>query len=251
MKKIISAVLVFTGLTALFSGCSGIAPAEESSLPESSVVNRQERISSSPIDPEIIGKWSNGENGYIFGEDRKVSLFIDFSSMGSYFTGDDFSRGGELVGKENIEYDGKDVIVKYTEMDESDGSLGIYTLVNMTRKDEENPDSFDGVYTVNGCMLMEVFCDMTGMDYYEDVYGNEEFDFEAVVDGETFVVTFGNYCNYETLGSSLEMFSKYMDYTDETASAVKYNYTVDGDTLTMIYTDSEGSFKEVYTRVKE
>lgn len=248
MKKLFSVLFIFTGLTAFLTGCTD-GETVESNIPEESS-SKAERISSSPIDPEIIGKWDNGSNGYIFNDDRTVSLFVDFSDSDIYFTEDgDFSRGGELIGTENVQYDGSNIVVVYDDSDPEAGMIDIYTLVDMTRRDEANPDSMDGVYTLNGCTLLQYMAELSGMDY-EQVYQNEDFDFEAVIDGQSLTVTFGNFCNYETLGDSLELFSTYMNYADDNATSLKYTYKISDDTLTMTYSDSEGSIDEVYTRAK-
>jgi len=76
----------------------------------------------------------------------------------------------------------------------------------------------------------------------------ENADIDAIVEGETVKLIINDYCSYETLsGNSLEMFSPDMDYVDDTATAVKYTYKVEGDTLTLTYEDQE---PQTYTRVK-
>lgn len=242
MKKLISLLLIFSGLTAIFTGCAD----EASSVSESSgEIQRASRVSSSPIDPKIIGRWENESIGYIFDEDRKVSLIMDFSDMDIHFTSDgEFNKAGEIIGKDNITYDGKNLMVQYT------GGEDISVIVNMERKDAENPDSFDGVYNLHGGMLIQYFAEMVGLTF-EDALNDENITFEAEVKGENFVVTLENYCDYETLGNSLEMFSPYMNYVDESASAVKYSYKIDGDTLSLEYIDVEDTFTETYKKVEK
>lgn len=245
MKRIISALLIIAGLTASLTGCT--KSADNSSAQTST---RESRISTAPIDTEIIGKWWNGKNGYIFGEDRKVSLIMDFSSMNINFTSDgQFNKAGEIIGKDDIQYDGKNLIVNYKTIDENN-MADVNIIINMERNDAENPDSFDGSYTIYGGLLMEYLAENVGISL-NDVKKDDDIEFLAEVDGESLILTVENYCDYETLGNSLEMFSKYMHYVDESADAVKYNYEIDGNALTMTFYVNDSEFKEVYERVEE
>ncbi|MDE5570354.1 MAG: hypothetical protein K2I82_06855 [Ruminococcus sp.] len=239
MKKIISLLLVFSGLTASLTGCSG------SSVSDSGSTSRKNRVSSAPIDSEIIGKWWNGENGYIFDENRKVSLVMDFSAMEINFTDDgQFNKAGEIIGGDDISYDGKNLMVTYI------SDSGIDIIVNMERKDDENLDSFDGVYNLHGGVLIQYFAEMVGLAF-ETVIEDENINIEAKIDGESFVLTLENYCDYETIGNSLEMFSQYMNYADTSADCVKYSYEIADDTLTMTYTADSSAPAEVYKRAEE
>lgn len=239
MKRIISALLIITGLTASFTGCA--KSADNSSTKES-------RISTALIDTEIIGKWWNGTNGYIFGDDRKVSLVMDFSAMNINFTSDgEFNKAGEIIGKDDIQYDGKNLMVNYKTIDENN-MADVNIIISMERNDAENPDSFDGSYTIYGGLLMEYLAENVGISL-TDIKKDDDIEFLAEVDGESLILTVENYCDYETVGNSIEMFSKYMDYIDESADSVKYDYKIDGDTLTMTY--SGAGLIETYERVEE
>lgn len=245
MKKIISALLVIAGLTASLTGCaesSKISDVQNSSVQETT---KAVRISTAPIDNEIIGKWWNGKSGYIFGEDRKVSLVMDFSAMNINFTSDgEFNKAGEIIGKDNISYDGNNLMVQY----EIENDVNI--ILNMKRNDDENLDSFDGFYTIYGGLLMEYLAENVGLNL-NDIKKGDDIEFLAEVNGESLILTVENYCDYETIENSLEMFSKYMNYVDESADAVKYDYKIDGNTLTMTFYVDDSEFDEVYERVEE
>lgn len=246
MKKIISALLATSLLLTVFTGCSDGKSSDSVSESSSQVQQKPKRISSSPIDQQIIGKWWNGSSGYIFDENRKVSIVTDFSSMEINFTSDGkFLKAGEIIEKDNIQYDGKNLMVKYVNPEDNDISV----IVNMERKDTENPDSFDGVYNLHGGLLIQFFAEMLGMTF-EEVLDDENITLDAEIKGESFIVTLNNYCDYETKNGSLEMFSEYMEYLDENATSVNYNYTIDGDTLTMKYTADSSAPDEVYQRVE-
>ncbi|MDE7364628.1 MAG: hypothetical protein K2N27_07075 [Ruminococcus sp.] len=245
MKKIISVLLATSLLVTVFAGCSEGNNSVSGNT--SQVQEKPKRISTSPIDQQIIGKWWNGSNGYIFDENRKVSIVMDFSSMEINFTNDGkFLKAGEIIEKDNIQYDGKNLIVQYINPETNDISI----LVNMERKDTENPDSFNGVYNLYGGLLIQFFSEMLGITF-DEVLDDEDITLDAEIRGENFIVTLNNYCDYETKNGSLEMFSQYMEYLDENATSVNYNYTVDGDTLTMKYMADSSAPAEVYQRFEE
>lgn len=251
MKRIISTLLVIAGITATFVGCSDSkesSVSDISSYIQNSTVQettKAVRISTAPIDTDIIGKWWNGATGYIFGENRKVSLVMDFSNMDINFTSDgEFNKAGEIISKDDISYDGKSLMVQY----KSETDVDI--ILNMERNDAENPDSFDGSYTIYGGLLMEYVAANVGISL-DDVKKGDEIEFLAEVDGESLILTVENFCDYETIDDSLEMFSKYMNYVDESADAVKYNYKIDGDVLTLTFFVEDSEYSEVYERVEE
>ena len=76
----------------------------------------------------------------------------------------------------------------------------------------------------------------------------EQTNVEVDVRGEEFDITVVNYCLYETNDGKLELFSENMDYVDENANSVFYEYSIEGDTLTMTYETGE---EEVYTKYEE
>ncbi len=255
-KKIITALLVTAGIASSFAGCSenksstsdtGNSTSAESSAEQSTAeeTTKAVRKSTAPIDEAIIGKWWNGTNGYIFGEDRKMSLVVDFSAMDINFTKDgEFNKGGDIISKDDITYDGKNLMVQY----KTDTDISI--MVNMTRNDGENPDSIDGTYTMLDGILLQYFAQNVGINL-DDVKKDDDLEFLAEIDGEKLILTLENYCEYETIGDSLEMFSKFFTYVDESADAVKYKYKIEGDTLTMTYEVDGEEFDEVYERAEE
>ncbi len=236
MKKTIATLLAVAGITASFASCSD---AQESS---SQTIIRK---STAPIDTAIIGKWWNGSSGYVFGEDRKVDLVMDFSAMDIHFTSDgEFDKAGEIIGKDSIAYDGKELIVYY----DIDGDVS--KIVHLERKDGENPDSIDGSYTLYGGLLTEYFIGTVGLSI-ENIMNDDSISLSAEIDGESFILTLENYCDYETVNGAVEMFSPYISYVDENADCIRYSYSVDGDTLNMKYASDETAPDEVYTRVEE
>lgn len=236
MKKIIAALLAAAGITAFLTGCTD--------SPDSSSEEKN-RTSNAAIDTAIIGKWWNGTSGYVFGEDRKVDLVMDFSAMDIHFTSDgEFNKAGEIIGKDDIAYDGNELIVYYT----IDGDVS--KIVHLERKDGENPDSIDGSYTLYGGLLTEYFIGNLGLSI-ENVMNDDSISLGAEINGESFILTLEGYCSYETIDGYIEMFSPYMDYIDENADCVRYSYSVDGDTLNMKYAMDAAAPDEVYSRAEE
>ena len=231
MKRILAAGAAALSSLLLLTGCGGASSQEAA---ESS--SRQERVSTNPLDQALIGDWLSGTNGFRFGEDRKVALLVDATSM-LYF------KDGELVLVEDdkdvnpVEFDGKSLKVTYTEkgMDEP------ISIIEMERLDQGKPGELDGEYSVTGGAFFKVFTNTFSIS-------EENADIEAVIDGESFNMTVKDYCSYEISGgNTLEMFSPDMEYVDETATSVKYTYSISGDTLTLTYGDQE---PVEYTRVK-
>ena len=232
MKKIAMAltICIFAAMTA---GCSREPAVQESS-------ERQVRISSSPIDPEIIGTWENEQGAYRFQEDRQVSLPMDFSGTEHFESDGTFVMGTTVIGTDEIEYDGTELTVRhvYEELEENNELL----LLDMKRKDgAADKNSYDGVYDLLDGSFLEMLA-------YNFGISRDKIKLEAEIDGDSFVITIVDYCYYETLGDSLEMFSEDMEYIDETANAVKYKYEIDGDTLTLTYEEEE---PQTFTKVKE
>lgn len=232
MKKFAIAITVCV-FAALAAGCSREPAVKED--PEKKV-----RVSSSPIDPEIIGTWENELCIYRFQEDRQVSLPMDFSQSAHFEPDGSFVMDETVVGTDEIEFDGAELTVRhvYEELEEDNELL----LLNMKRKDgETDKNSYDGVYDV----LDGSYLDMIS---YNMGISKDRIKLEAEIDGDSLFFTVVDYCYYETLGDSLELFSEDMNYVDENANAVKYKYEIDGDSLTLTY---EGEEPEHFTKVKE
>lgn len=230
MKKTIALLLACAVILPVFTGCSG---------------NSENSADIPTVDTAIIGRWWNGTNGYVFGEDRKVDLIMDFSSMDINFTSDgEFNKAGEIIGKDSISYDGKELIVYYNTGED------ISKIVHLERKDEENSDSIDGSYTLYGGLLTEYFIGTLGLSI-ENIMNDDSISLSAEVDGESFILTLENYCDYETVNGSVRMSSPYISYVDENTDCVIYSYIVDGDTLNMRYVADDTVPDEVYSRVEE
>lgn len=232
MNRFIAAGAAAVSALVLLTGCSGAASGNSGA--GSSSQARQERVSTNPLDKELLGEWLNDTNGFRFQEDRKVSLLVDAASM-LYF------KDGKLVLVEDEkdvndpEFDGTNLKVTYNE----EGFEEPISIIELERKEPGPADVLDGEYKLVGGVYMDVFASSFSID-------KKTADIDAVIDGESFRMTVNNYCSYDTTGGNLlEMFSPDMDYVDSTATSVKYNYSISGDVLTLTYDDVPVEYKKV------
>ena len=104
MKRITALILAAAVAGTALVGCSDKKDKESS---------REVRVSTTEIDTAILGEWSNGASGYIFSEDRTVSLPIDFTSSAHFNSDGSFSMESTKVGKEEIKFDGTQLTVSH------------------------------------------------------------------------------------------------------------------------------------------
>ncbi|MBR2284193.1 MAG: hypothetical protein IJ874_07225 [Ruminococcus sp.] len=236
MKRITAAAALLLAVS--LSSCSSTAESESTSS------QRAKRISSSPLDENLIGTWMDENHGYRFQDDRKVSLIADMSDT-LHFSGNSVYFVSELDSVTDIEYDGTTLSIMFRYTDEVAQEYGIsdnssFELVTLERRDDPDPDSFDGEYSFTGGAYFENIAYTFGLEA-------EAMTASAVIDGESFIVTVEDYSDYEILGNFIEMFSEELEYVDETATAVRYTYSIsdDGNTLTLTYdTGSTGEQTE-------
>ncbi|MBP3761017.1 MAG: hypothetical protein J6I55_06055 [Ruminococcus sp.] len=236
MKKIISAAAAILTAVCCITSCSDTS--NSSSEPSSSSRVRQKRVSSSKIDENIIGTWKNDFNGYRFQEDRNVSLVMDFSDT-VHFTDD-----GKLIANEQ-EISGDMLTIEnntITAKIDLESLEEPATVLTLERIDGKNiSDGLDGKYSMTDGTYKKAIASNFGLS-------PEQTNVEVDVRGEEFDITVVNYCLYETNDGKLELFSENMDYVDENANSVFYEYSIEGDTLTMTYETGE---EEVYTKYEE
>ncbi|MBQ1464577.1 MAG: hypothetical protein IIZ18_07190 [Ruminococcus sp.] len=229
MKKL----LILSAACLFLTGCSSSADSS-SSVPENT------RVSVTPIDQNIIGSWTNGMSGYRFHDDRKVSLLMDYSGVISF--GDDFSliAGDTTVPTENTSYDG----TTFSAVMSSEGE--ITEMLTMTRTDEStaDPNDISGQYYFRSGVLAQSIVQPMGIEPEQAII---IADIDTAAD--TFEVTLMDYCEFETNDGLLELFSPNFHYVDENADSISYSYTIDGDTLTMVYSGTDQT--ETYTRTED
>ena len=238
MKKFFSTLIALTCITGCFCSCSS-----QTSESESGTGNTK-RASTLPIDPEIIGTWMNDYNGYDFGDDRKMSLIINFSERGHFTSDGAFQTLGGLIPKENVSYDGSRLYVTNTVYEEQYGEDVTSVLIDMERLDDKNPDSFNGEYKIYGGIATDMLADELGIE-------TNHLTFEGKIEDETLIITIVDCFDYETRGETVDIFSEYLKYVNESANSLTYVYKIEGDTLTMTFTDAEGLEPEIYTKVTE
>lgn len=235
MKRILATVTAFLCIISLCS-CSGDKTTDN---------NTNSRVSTAPIDPEIIGTWMNELSGYRFGENRKVSLIIDFSENAHFTENGQMQTMNALIPKENMDYDGKRVYVTNTAYNEDYQEDVTSVLIDMERLDEPNPDSLDGYYHIYGGVATDVLAEQLGIP-------PEKFDFEGKVEGDKFIIYMVDCFDYETVDGKVDMFGELIAaYIKGNYEAMSYDYTIEYDSLKMTMYDIEGAAPEVYFKADE
>jgi len=235
MKRILATVTAFMCIISLCS-CSGDKTTDN---------NTNTRVSTAPIDPEIIGTWMNELSGYRFGENRKVSLIIDFSENAHFTENGQMQTMNALIPKENMDYDGKRVYVTNTAYNEDYQEDVTSVLIDMERLDEPNPDSLDGYYHIYGGVATDVLAEQLGIP-------PEKFDFEGKVEGDKFIIYMVDCFEYETVDGKVDMFGELIAaYIKGNYEAMSYDYTIEYDSLKMTMNDIEGAAPEVYFKADE
>ena len=231
MRKILSTIVAFACIICL---CSCESKQEETGP----------RVSTAPIDPEIVGTWMNDFSGYRFGENRKVSLIIDFSKNAHFTENGEFQTMNALIPKEQIKYDGSKIYITNTVYSEEEQMDVTSVLIDMERLDEPNPDSMDGYYHILGGVATDVLAEQLGIP-------PEHFNFEGKIDGDNFTIYMIDCFDYETFDEKIDIFSDLLAYyVKGDSEALSYDYTIENDTLTMTLTDVENVAPEVYTKVE-
>lgn len=235
MKRILATVTAFMCIISLCS-CSGDKTTDN---------NTNSRVSTAPIDPEIIGTWMNELSGYRFGENRKVSLIIDFSENAHFTENGQMQTMNALIPKENMDYDGKRVYVTNTAYNEDYQEDVTSVLIDMERLDEPNPDSLDGYYHIYGGVATDVLAEQLGIP-------PEKFDFEGKVEGDKFIIYMVDCFDYETVDGKVDMFGELIAaYIKGNYEAMSYDYTIEYDSLKMTMNDIEGAAPEVYFKADD
>lgn len=235
MKKILSTLIAVSFIMGLCS-CSEKTSSEDNlSTP---------RISTAPLDPALIGTWMNDLNGYKFGENRKVSLVVDYSESAHFTADGEFQTMNALIPKENLDYDGNRIYVTNTAYSEEYSEDLTSVLIDMVRLDEDNTESFDGHYHILGGVATDVLAAQLG-------FAPEKLYFEADVEGEKLIIYMTDCFDYEIVDGKIDIFSDLLNYKDESADALSYAYTVDNGTLTMTLQGYDDVGAEVYNKVGE
>lgn len=148
-----------------------------------------------------------------------------------------------LIPKENVDYDGSRIYVTNTVYDEEYSEDVTSVLIDMERLDEPNTETFDGYYHIYGGVATDVLASELGIP-------PENFNFEGKIEGEKLTIYMTDCFDYETIDGKVDIFSDLLSYVDESANALSYVYTIEGDTLTMTLGGIENAVPEVYTKAE-
>lgn len=222
----------------------GLCSCSDRKSDESSQGSPSPRVSTAPLDKELLGTWMNDYTGYRFGENRKVSLIVDFSENAHFTADGEFQTMNALIPKENIDYDGKRIYITNTAYSEEYSEDLTSVLIDMERLDGENPDSFDGYYHIYGGVATDVLAQQLG-------FAPQYLNFEAEIDGEKLTIYMIDCFDYEISDGKLDIFSDLLVYASPDDNALSYDYNIELDKLTMTFDGFDEVSTEVYYRVDE
>ena len=236
MKKLLSSFIALSCIVSGLCSCSENSPSDSS--------EKISRVSTAPLDEALIGTWMNDYNGYRFGENRKISLVVDFSERAHFTADGEFQTASTTISKENVAYDGSMITVTHSAYDENYGCDMTSILLSMARLDEPNSETFDGYYQIYGGVLADTIANELG-------FVSEDFNFEGKIEGESLIIYMIDCFDYETVDGKLDIFSDLFNYVDENADAISYSYTIDGETLSMKLDSVDNAENETYKKVNE
>lgn len=240
MKKFLSIIAALFCISGSLCSCNQAEPITSEPVTPGS----PKRVSTLPIDENILGTWMNDQDGYEFGDDRKMSLIINFSDRGHFTSDGAFQTLGGLVSKDNVNYDGSRLYVTETFYEEDFSEDVASILIDMERTDGEDPDSINGEYKVFGGIIAELIAEELGID-------TPQLNFKAKVEDETLLIIVDDCFDYETRAGKVDIFSDNLIYVDESANSLTYSYEINGDTLTMTFEGVENSEPETYKKITD
>lgn len=197
-----------------------------------------------PLDQEIIGSWTNDYTGYRFGDNRKVSLEINFSDRGHFTADGNFATVNAEIPKENISYDGTKLEVYTKPVAELGDSKAADLLVEMEKTDFSEGTGYDGTYQITEGTIPRLLGNELNINY-QRVY------FEGIVEGESFRINIIDCFDYQTEDGMLYISSDLLNYLDENADCVTYKYEIANDLLSMKLQDIPEAETEIYHRKAE
>lgn len=178
-------------------------------------------------DSSIIGMWislDDSSYGFDFEEDMTGGLLLDATGTAHFTSDGKFFVSAMTLEPENINYDGTTLTVNLADTE----------ILSMTRNDGNNPDSFDGLYTlVSGLFyddMVTSMCDSFGID-------EENAVLYCMVTGEQMYIEFAKIFEYSTSDGIIIILSGQggADILDGSVA----EYEISGDKLIM--TDLDGT----------
>ena len=209
MKKLTSILMVCTIAVGAFASCG-----DNDSKEKKSKV------------PDISGKWEMDDmgsydvdgGGLIFTEDGKGSMYVDVSSL-LYMEEDGLNIGGMVLEKEYITYDGLNFSVNMNDMD----------MLTMKKTEQTDADVYDGQYDLVSGLLTDSLMESLTENLSKD---KADIDLDLVLDGQTSTVILNNVLTY-TIDSKNITLDGYAELVGEESTDNSFEYTLDGDTLTI------------------
>lgn len=168
----------------------------------------------------LVGRWKGSEADIVLQENGKVSAEFDISEIMMIEKDGIFMLNGEEYP--NVEYDGKTLTIM-TNAEEGKESIEFLTL---SRIDEENPDSYDGLYEIE----TELFKEKIAGIVISDETAN--FDVQIRIRYGKFIICLPDFCEFTQNGDELSLtLPDGLDgsFADELSSST---FVLDGNTVT-------------------
>lgn len=232
MKKILSTIIAFCGIAAALTSCGDKPIYDESGS----------RTSSAKIDSALIGTWSNGSSGYSFNDNGKVSLIMDYSSVMGFEDDGSFKASDQHIDKDQIVVNDDTVRIYANYTDPETETESEVDFLVMKCKGAIDTETYNGSYEILSGALTEFIASRLNVS-------SEILTIEADFSDDGVILNVLDFLDYDAENGSLKMSNPNLSYVNEEADSVNYTYTINGDDLTMTYTETGG--QEEYSRVKE
>ncbi|MBP5361965.1 MAG: hypothetical protein J6Y71_02905 [Ruminococcus sp.] len=177
-------------------------------------------------DGVLVGRWEGEEAEIVLQDNGKVTAEFDISEVMMIEKEGVFMLSGEEYP--NVQYDGKTLTILTNGDDDTDP----IEFLTLSRKDEPNTESYDGLYDIETELFKEK---LAGIIVDEDA---ADFDIQIRIRYGKFIVCLPEFCEYTQNGDE---FSITLPYGSEGTLADELSdstFVLDGDKVTF-YT-SEG-----------
>lgn len=212
MKKLVSFLAVCTVAVTALASCG------------SSSSEKDEKKEKKEKTPAIVGKWEMAEmaetgvdaGGVIFKEDGKGSMYVEISSMLYIQENGSVNLSGMEIEAENYTFDGETFSLSYSGMD----------LLEMKKAEKSDESDLNGTYSLEGGLLTDSLKEQFASNEGEDV------SIEIELDGQKTELLINDIMTYTYTDDKLTL-DGYGKFTGQGEESSEYDYTLDGDSLTL------------------
>lgn len=212
MKKLVSFLAVCTVAVTALASCGS------SSSKKGGDKEKKEKT------PAIVGKWEMAEmaetgvdsGGVILKEDGKGSMYVEISSMLYIQENGAVNFSGMEIEAENYTFDGETFALSYSGMD----------LLEMKKSEKTDESDLNGTYTLEGGLLNDSLREQFASNESEDV------SIDLAIDGQKTELIINDIMSYTYTDDKLTL-DGYNKFTGQEEESSEYEYTLEGDSLTL------------------